>query len=70
MPAIGLNITYNNGTLLPINTPIEITVPNLEQNINSGRTYNTFNVTRGMIINYVLYVASKDEALVVEIVEG
>ena len=70
MPAIGVNITHNNGTLLPITTPIEITIPNLEQNINFSRTHNIFNVTRGMIINYVLHGASQDEALVVEIVEG
>ena len=70
MPAIGINITDNNGAELPITTPIAITLPNLEQNVNSSRSYSGVNLTRGMTIHYVLGVESMDEALVVEIEDG
>ena len=67
MPAIGIDITDNDGTPLPISTPIDINLPNTEGNVKPNVTNVQFNSTRVLSIDYVVDVGFRDAAFVVEI---
>ena len=67
MPAIGIDITDNDGTPLPISTPIDINLPNTEENVKPNLTNVQLNSTRVLSIDYVVNVGFRDAAFVVEI---
>ena len=67
MPAIGINITDNDGTPLPISTPIDINLPNTEGNVKPNVTNVQLNYTRVLSMDYVVDVGFRDAAFVVEI---
>lgn len=67
MPAIGIDITDNDGTPLPISTPIDINLPNTEGNVKPNLTNVQLNSTRVLSIDYVVNVGFRDAAFVVEI---
>ena len=67
MPAIGIDITDNDGTPLPISTPIDINLPNTEGIVKPNVTNVQLNSTRVLSMDYVLDVGFRDAAFVVEI---
>ena len=67
MPAIGIDISDNDGTPLPISTPIDINLPNTEGNVKSNVTNVQLNSTRVLSMDYVVDVGFRDAAFVVEI---
>ena len=70
MPAIGIDITNNDGTSLPISTPIDINLPNTEGNVKLNVTNVQLSSTRILSMDYAVDVGFTDAAFVVEIGDG
>ena len=64
MPAVGIEVTDGNNT--PLSIPIEIDLPNNDENIT-----NTCQNLSGLLsMNFKLQVDSQDTAWVIEITDG
>ena len=68
MPAVGINATDENN--VPLYSPIEINLPNMDGNLTANRTHSCGNLSGLLTVDYKLEIESPDTAWVIEISEG